>query len=192
MAMTITRKKETSYKKVIMHRIADIRGGVGIKASELVHGGVLPEGTPVGAPVNGIASVLKVAKLHEDATSSAVEYKVEKGSNFKEGEFITAGVGKKAYAITAIDKSNAAYDVISVGTTLGVAISAGNYVVAAKAEVSTNASVLAVQPVGITGTTAINIDTKTNLPMDVWVMAVTKGALLPADVLAAMKGIINL
>lgn len=190
--MTITRKKDTSFAKVIMHRIADIRGGVGIKASDLVAGATLPEGTPVGAPVNGVSKVLKVVKLAADAGNADVTYKVAKGGHFKVGEFITSGVKKKAYAITNIDKTNAAYDVITLGTTLGVALKTGDYLMAAAAEATSSNSALAVVPVGITGTTEIDVDPTSNIQMDVWVMAVTKGAALPADALAELKGIINL
>lgn len=187
--MVVTRKKDAGFKKVLMHRVADVRGGVGIKTSVL-GGDVLLEGSVVGAPVNGICEVLKVAVISSDATSSDTSYRVAKGSHFKAGEFVTSGVSKKAYAITAIDKSNADYDVITVGTTLGVAIAKGGYLIAAKAEASTNASKLAVEPFGITGTTEY-VDTKANMQMDVWVIAVTKDAAIPADVLASLKGIIN-
>lgn len=187
--MTVNRKKDVSYKKVVMHRIADIRGGVGIKTSELVAGGVLPEGTPVGAPVNGISTVLKTAKMFAEAAASATTYKVEKGSNFKSGDVITTAVGKAAYGITAIDKSNAQYDVITVATTIGAAKQGDVLVQAAAAGSSAK---LAVVPVGVTGTTEINIDVNANLQMDVWVIAVCEGAMIPADALSAMKGVINL
>lgn len=189
--MIVTRKKDAEYKKVIMHRIADIRGGVGIKTSVL-GGDVLLEGTPVGAPVNGICEVLKVAKVYEDATNAATDYKVAKGSHFKAGDFLTIKAGDIAYAITAVDKSNAAYDVLTVGTTLGTAVSAGDLLVAAKAQSTTKASKLAVEPVGIVGTTVLDVTPTSNVQSDVWVMAVCKGAEIPAAVVAQMKGIINL
>ena len=40
------------------------------------------------------------------------------------GEFIARTVGGTSYAITAIDSSNAAYDVLTVGTTLGMVLTA--------------------------------------------------------------------
>ena len=62
MKMTVKRRKDTSVKKVFQHRIADIRGGVGVKTSNL-GGDYLFEGTPLGAPVDGLCEVVKIARV---------------------------------------------------------------------------------------------------------------------------------
>ena len=35
MAMTVQRRKDTKVPRVFMHKVADIRGGVSVKTSEL-------------------------------------------------------------------------------------------------------------------------------------------------------------
>lgn len=58
MGMTVRRVKDTRTKKVFMHKIADIRGGVAVKTSEL-GGDYIPEGTVLSQPDNGICHVVK-------------------------------------------------------------------------------------------------------------------------------------
>lgn len=77
----------------------------------------------------GVAKVQKTAVLYADATNTATDYHVLKGHNFIVGDYLAQVIGGKAYAITAIDVSNAAYDVLTVGTTLAVALTAVNGVV---------------------------------------------------------------
>lgn len=87
---------------------------------------VLKAGTPVGFDESTRkARVVKIAVLHANATNSATTYQVKKGHNFIVGEYMGATAGGAAYAITDIDTSNADYDVLTVGTTLGVALTAG-------------------------------------------------------------------
>ncbi len=69
------------------------------------------------------------AKLYADATDTATDYQVGKNHQFKVGEYFAATKGAAAYTITAVNTSNAAYDVISLGTTLGVALAAADDVV---------------------------------------------------------------
>ena len=72
------------------------------------------------------SKVLKVAKVHADAGNTATDIQVEKGHLVVVGEYLAAVVGGKAYAVTVIDTSNAGYDVLTVGTTLAVALTAGD------------------------------------------------------------------
>jgi hypothetical protein len=71
-----------------------------------------------------LATVVKSATLHANATDSDENYDVEKGHGLIVGDYIAAVVGGKAYAITAIDTSDPDFDTLTVGTTLAVALTA--------------------------------------------------------------------
>jgi len=102
------------------------QGGFTLDITGLTLGAVVPAGTVMGFDeATRKAAPLKVAKLQADATNVAVAYQVEKGSLVIVGDNLAAVVGGKAYPVTVIDKTNAAYDVLTVGTTLGVALTAG-------------------------------------------------------------------
>ena len=128
--MTVIRRKDSKTPRVIMHRVADIRGGVSVKTSEL-SGDYLAEGSVLSAPDNGICHVLKIAVVYENAANNATQIKVKKNHHFKVEDVVSLGVGVKAVAITAISESNSAYDLITVAETLGVALSAGDQLVQA-------------------------------------------------------------
>ena len=64
MALRIERKKDNRAGKCILHRIADIPGGVTVSTANL-SGVVLKEGTPIGKGENGMYSVCKTAVLQE-------------------------------------------------------------------------------------------------------------------------------
>lgn len=72
------------------------------------------------------AKVVKNAIVQADATNTATAIKVKKNHVFVVGNYIAKTVGGAAYAITAIDTTNADYDQLTVGTTLGVALTAGD------------------------------------------------------------------
>ena len=70
MGMTVKRSKETRLVRVIMHRIADIRGGVSVVTSELTQD-FITEGTPLSLPdSNGMCHVVKFAKVKANATKA--------------------------------------------------------------------------------------------------------------------------
>ena len=88
---------------------------------------------------SGQVHVVKTAKLYADALVDAVTYQVEKGHFFKVGDIIATKEVDDclAYAITAIDTTtNTTHDVITVGTSLGVVMTAadGVYLIQAAAE----------------------------------------------------------
>jgi hypothetical protein len=190
MTMTVKRRKDTSVKKVFQHRIADIRGGVGVKTSEL-GGEYLFEGTPLGAQVNGLCSVVKYAKVVTAVTTTAKTIEIEKGNHFNVGDFITADENKKAYAIETIDKSNNAKDIITIGTTLGVSIAVGGFIVQADAQAADNTSKLKVAPQSINGT-GYHVRKDDNIFTDAWLIGVTVGNILPDCIANKLKGIINI
>lgn len=187
--MTVKRRKDTQTPRVLMHKLADIRGGVSVNVTEL-GGDFLPEGAVLSAPIDGICHVVKIAKLTEEASDSAVEIKVKKGHNFKLGDFVMANVDGKAYAITAINTSEKTHDTVTIGTTLGVKIEKDGFLIQAKAESSTTTSALKYVPLAISGTGKPIVQGQ-NFDTDAWVMAVTKGNPLPDCVKKHLTGIIN-
>lgn len=186
--MTVTRRKDTRTPRVFMHKTADIRGGVSVKVSEL-GGDFLNEGAVLSAPDNGICHVVKIAVLSEEASETATDIKVNKGHNFKVGDFIMADGGGKAYAITSITTTEKTHDTIRVKTTLGVTIEKGGFIIEAAAE-SAAASKLKYTPLSLVGT-GKPIVQNSNLDTDAWLIGVTKGNPLPECVMKHLKGIIN-
>lgn len=99
------------------------QGGYALDRTGLVAGQVLMAGTPmVFSDTTRLATPMAVAKVTAVAGGTATDYQISKGSTFKVGDNFAIGVaGGKAYPITAINTSNAAYDVITVGTSAGAA-----------------------------------------------------------------------
>lgn len=92
----------------------------------LAAGAVLKAGLPVGFDeATRKARVIKLAVLFENEADNETAYKVLKGHNLITGEFLSAAVGGASYAISGINTSNADYDVVTLGTTLGVTLTAG-------------------------------------------------------------------
>ena len=106
----IKRAKDNRVVKCIVHRIADIPGGVTVSVANL-GGNDLFEGTPIGVGANGLFVVCKTAQIVTKSEANATQYEVAKGHHFKVGDrFATdACNGQK---ITNIDKSNPAKDVL--------------------------------------------------------------------------------
>ena len=82
--LKISRNSDNRANKCVAHRIADIAGGVGVRTSNL-GGKVLYEGTPLA-----------------------------KGSHFVVGDYIGFSSAVKGVQISAIDKSNASKDILTV------------------------------------------------------------------------------
>lgn len=186
--MTVTRKRDDMTPRYVMHKVADIRGGVSVTASEL-GGNYLREGAILSAPVNGITHVVKTAEVIAEVAAADKTIKVSKFHNFKVGDFIMTEPGKAAHAITAIDESNKKYDTLTIGTAIS-AIAQGGYIVEAKAD-SANASELKYEPQSVNGT-GQPFDPKSNISTDAWVIGVTKNNPVPAFIVDKLKGIINL
>ena len=187
--MTVKRRKDTRVQRVFMHKVADIRGGVSVKTSEL-GGDYLREGAVLSAPEDGICHVVKYAVVAADVGSSDTEIKVKKLHNFSVGDYVMADEGGKAYAITAIDESAKDYDTITVGTTLGVEISVGGFIIEAAAESTGSDSALKYTPLALVGT-GKPVLPDTNLDTDAWLIGVTKGNPLPDCIASHLTGIIN-
>lgn len=121
--LQVKRQKDKRVIKSILHRIADIPGGVTINTSEL-GGKSLFEGTPIGPGSDGMYHVQKTALIVTTANATATDYEVAKGHHFKTGDYFATEscVGKQ---ITAIDKSDPAKDVITLSATLGAEVKSG-------------------------------------------------------------------
>lgn len=189
MAMTVQRRKDDRIPHVFVHKVADIRGGVSVKASEL-GGDYLHEGAVLSAPDNGVCHVVKVAKVVAAVADTDTTIKVKKGHNFAIGNVVMADENSKAYAITAIDsKTSKEYDTITVGTAIGE-IAIGGFLIEAAAVSADGKSALKYQPLAVVGT-GKQVDINSNIITDAWLIGVTKDNQLPACVAKHLPGIIN-
>ncbi len=127
--MGLVTKKETVSGgiPIWINVLENALGGFTLDTTSLTAGEKILAGTPISFnEATRLAKPVKMAKLYASATNVATVYQVEKGHNLVTGEFLARSVGSASYAITGIDKSNAAYDAITLGTTLGVNLSAGD------------------------------------------------------------------
>lgn len=124
-------------------------GGFTLDITGLTVGAVIKGGTPFTYDESTRkAKPLKTAKLTSAATNTDVTYNVEKGHLFVVGDYLANVVGGKAYAITVINTSNAAYDVLTVGTTLAVTLAIGDGLFQSSAT-GASAAALNVTPKGL-------------------------------------------
>ncbi|HRY32106.1 MAG TPA: hypothetical protein P5531_03970 [Bacteroidales bacterium] len=152
MAIQFTKTEDSAYKSPFLANLENIPGGVCVAVTDLVEDEVTA-GTPIGLDSNtGLYHVVKTAQAQNTANNSATDYKFVKGHNFAVGQFIMLGTGKKAYAITAIDTSNASYDLVSVGTTLGENVTTASIFIEATAETGGTDSDFKYTPAGLVGT----------------------------------------
>ena len=146
--MGITRTQTKSGIPVYQGTAKDIQllqGGCLLNTTGLTAGSIIPAGTPVVYDeVTRVASILHNARAQANAGASAVKYSVEKGHSLVVGDYLASGaVGGKAYPITAIDTSNASFDTITVGTTIG-AVTAGDLLFASTATGATASALPAI------------------------------------------------
>jgi len=144
-------KKETVIggAPVFQRDYENAQGGFTLDTTGLDAGAEVPEGSIMGYDEDTRkAKVLKVAKVHENAADDATTIKVAKGHLLIVGSIVAKTVGGAARAVSAIDKSNANYDVVTVDATLGVALSAGDVLFESSASGDT-AAALKVEPKGL-------------------------------------------
>lgn len=182
--LKIERNSDSRVIKAILHRLADVPGGVTVSVADL-GGSALKEGTPLAyASADAMYHVCKTAVIVSDAANNATTYDVAKGHHFKVGDRF-AITGANGQAITAIDKTtNADKDVITVGTTLGVAITGANKTVAFQSSGANQTPKYA--PTVIAGS-SYDVVASDNLFVDAWVIAVVKEGNAPA-VDSTLKG----
>ena len=111
----------------IFQKVLEVaQGGFTLSDAAFPAGSTVLAGTPIGFDeTTRLAKVAKYAVAQANAANNATTYPVQKGHNIKAGSQIKTGASG-AQAVTAIDTSNANYDVITVGTTLGVAVTTGD------------------------------------------------------------------
>lgn len=84
--LKIERKSDSRVIKAIIHRLADIPGGVTVSVATL-GGAALQEGTPLCIGSNGLYNVVKTGKV-VTAYSSGTSLEIAKGHHFKVGDKI--------------------------------------------------------------------------------------------------------
>lgn len=150
--MFFRKEKEFQYHPAIIKMLEDIVGGGTIARADLVTAifdnrplDELPPYCIVGRDENGGWHVVKTASVIEAAAEAAIAYKVRKSHLFAIGDCVTIGGDLKSIAckITAIDKTSATHDVITVDSTLGEA-TVGNVLVGVEAKADAGSAVLPV------------------------------------------------
>lgn len=134
--------------KVIWQKVLEtVRGGFRLDTTGLTDGATIPGGSLFTFDESTrVARLIKTATLQAPATASATTYRVLKGHLFAIGDNIAHTLGGTAYPITAIDKTNADYDEITVGTTLAGTPAAG---AALFQSTATGASAATAEPNGL-------------------------------------------
>lgn len=185
--MYVAKETGTERSLCIELVLEDIPGGGVVdpddfKTTTLVMG----EGALLGVDSNGILHLTKTAKIQANASSSATDYRVLKGHEFKVGDFVVdSALTGAAYAITGITTTETAYDTITVGTTLGHAVTTADCLVQAVAQASAGAGVYFASPIGI-ALNAVDL-TKDNLGCGLMVRGTVNESLLPYTVDADIK-----
>ena len=128
--MFFKKEKEFQYHPAVIKMLEDVVGGGTIVRADLrtaIFDGMpldeLPPYCVVGKDENGGYRVIKTALVTEALEAEGTTVKVNKSHLFAVGDFVTVGGGLKGASdkITAIDKSNAGYDVITLEATIGAA-----------------------------------------------------------------------
>lgn len=157
MGLTINRQRDNRSNKCLLHRIADIPGGVGVRTSNL-GGKLLLEGTPLCKGKDGLWEVFKTAEIVSvDAEKKTAN--VKKGHHFVVGD----AVGTESNKIKEIKTNDPSVDVL----TLTEAVSG-----------STLAQSGEMRPIAVAGSTE-DIIAGDNLFTSAWVIAVVNSETAP-------------
>lgn len=141
------------------------------------------------------AAVPTPATVQADATDEATSVYVLKGHNIEVGDAVCKAAGVKATAVSAIDRSGADRDKLTVAA-LGYALTAGDTLQIAK-EAADEAELKLFYAGGkydawaITGTN-IRVESNSNVFVDALTHAVVKGVNYPAFIAEKLKGIVEL
>jgi hypothetical protein len=128
--MFFKKEKEFQYHPAVIKMLEDVVGGGTIVRADLrtaIFDGMpldeLPPYCVVGKDENGGYRVIKTALVTEALEAEGTTVKVNKSHLFAVGDFVTIGGDLKGASdrITAIDKSNAGYDVITLEAKIGAA-----------------------------------------------------------------------
>lgn len=191
MGLTIKRKEDKRVVHACTHNLADIPNGVTVKSAELVSGSILKEGTAIGKGSDGLYHVEKTALVVENVAASGTSVKIAKGSHFKVGDFVMSAVNGKAYAITAIDTTNATYDTVTIGTAIG-AISKDAIIMLADGEHASSGAAFKFAPKALTGD-SYDVEALSNHLVSAVTIGQFKESVIPPindAILGALKGIV--
>lgn len=191
MALTIKRKEDKRVVHACTHNLADIPNGVTVKSAELVSGSILKEGTAIGKGSDGLYHVEKTALVVEAVAASGTSVKIAKGSHFKVGDFVMSAVNGKAYAITAIDTTNATYDTVTIGTAIGV-IAKDAILMLADGEHASSGAAFKFTPKALTGD-SYDVEALSNHLVSAVTIGQFKESVIPPindAILGALKGIV--
>ncbi|MEX6691253.1 hypothetical protein QTN47_27335 [Danxiaibacter flavus] len=190
MGVGFKRKYGTSDIPVFQGYGKDIQlaqGGFLLDTTGLVIGTVLKAGTPMTFDESTRkAKPMATAVVYENAGGTATQYKVKKGSILKVGDNLAKSKGGAAYAITAIDTSNADYDLLTVGTTIGAA-TAGDVLFASTATGATSAALPVIK--GVLYADAV-VDSGESVSVAIRATLYARRVPYSVDIAAALPGII--
>lgn len=168
--LTISRKNDNRFVRCIDHKIADIRGGVGVNVANL-GGAALYEGTPICLGENGLYDVVKTGLVVTAYTSGTSLY-IAKGSHFKANDYISVAGSKNIAKINSIDKSDASKDVITLAAAFGESIPADGVIVKVSAATVTHTAV-AFGAQSTTTATEILVDKGSNIAIGDFIAGAT-------------------
>lgn len=144
----LVRTKTTTEVPVFQKEIEVAQGGFKLNKANLTGVTSIPAGSVLNFDeATRVAKVLKTATVHANAISTAVNYQVKKGHTFVVGDQVGKVVGGVGTTVTAIDTSNADYDILTVAATMAAAVE-GDVIFESSAVGATNAA-LAVTPKGL-------------------------------------------
>lgn len=189
------REREFQYPPGIEKIIEDVIGGGTIDRRDfqnaLFNGRPLDELPPivmvVQDPETGIYHVLKTAMVSE--AGSGTSYKIAKNHLFGVGDFVTVGgdLSGASEEITAIDKSNTGYDVLTLVATIGEAAK-GKVLVQAKDKQAAGSAALPYE--GEVALTMSKVDlTVANQQSGLLVRGTVNGACMPFPVDKGLKAL---
>ena len=108
------------------------RGSYILDVAGLSAGSYVPSFTPITADlVAKTAKIVVNALVKENAGASDVKVKIAKGSYVQVGTVL--GTGTKGATVQSIDKSNEAYDELTLAAAFGVSVKSGDVLFEAKA-----------------------------------------------------------
>lgn len=127
MGLQNKKKNDTLSPPVFIEVHSDYKGGGTLSNLALVDGSIIRAGAFVNFDENTrLVTVLKTAVIVEAAAAGATAYKIAKLNKDQahllvSGDILAKAVGGPSYAAT-LDITNAEYDTITVGTSLGAAV----------------------------------------------------------------------
>lgn len=136
------KEKEFQYHPGIEKIIEDVQGGGTIARKELK--GIIDELPPlvvVGRDEIGLYHVVKTARVSSAVGATDVSFKVAKKHVFQVGEAVTVGgsLTGASEVITAIDKNDPSFDILTIASAIGAA-KEGDVLVLAAAKAAAKAA----------------------------------------------------